>query len=330
MLLSACMRNRLPQAPTHPEDDPGFSAPEVVRPRGVDSDPPAALRLLSGDIIRLTTVSAKTEVYEDLIVDAMGQLHVPLGGDVQVGGKTLSEAEQAVEKALRRYDRFVRVNLVITLLDGHMATVVGAATKPGRFKVSPGMRLADLLALAGGPATAQADLIPTLLGNLDLARLVRGNETVPVSLQLARRGDPRHNVRVQPGDQLFIPPVTDELIMVLGEVRKPQPIAYRDGLRLTEVLARAGSVITARGDRKDIRIIRGPLDEPRVYTTSMKALSAGDSKDVLLVPGDIVYVSRAWYASTGDVLNALSPLISLANSFCDSCCCRCHRRPIDA
>jgi polysaccharide export outer membrane protein len=195
-----------------------------------------------------------------------------------------------------------------------MATVVGAAQNPGRFKDSPGMRLADLLALAGGPALAQADLIPTLLGNLDLARLVRGDETVPVSLQLARRGDPRHNVRVQPGDQLFIPPVTDELIMVLGEVGKPQPVAYREGLRLTEVLARAGSVNTARGDRKDIRIIRGPLDEPRVYTTSVKALSAGDSKDILLVPGDIIYVSRAWYASTGDVLNALSPLLSLANA----------------
>ena len=138
MLLSACMRNRLPQAPTHPEDDPGFSAPEVVKPRGVDSDPPAALRLLSGDIIRLTTVSAKTEVYDGLIVDAMGQLHVPLGGDVQVGGMTLSQAEQAVEKALRRYDRFVRVNLVITMLDGHMATVVGAATNPRPIQSFPG------------------------------------------------------------------------------------------------------------------------------------------------------------------------------------------------
>ncbi len=102
--------------------------------------------------------------------------------------------------------------------------------------------------------------------------------------------------------------------MVLGEVARPQPVAYREGLRLTEVLARAGSVNTQRGDRKDIRIIRGPLDAPRVYTTSMKALSAGDSKDILLVPGDIVYVSRAWYASTGDVLNALSPLLSLANA----------------
>jgi len=121
-------------------------------------------------------------------------------------------------------------------------------------------------------------------------------------------------LRIRPGDQLYIPPVTDQLIMVLGEVGQPQPVAFRQGLRLSEVLARAGGVNTARGDRKDIRIVRGPLTEPRVYTTNLKSLTMGDATDVELAPGDIVYVSRAWYASTSDVLNALSPLLSLANA----------------
>lgn len=313
-LLSACVRGRLPQAPTRPGDDPAFAAPEPVRLPGLASDPPAALTLLPGDVVELTAVSAKTEVYKGLIVDELGQLHVPLGGDVQVGGMTLSQAEAEVEKALRRYDRFVRVNLVISQLDGHMAVVVGAATKPGRYRVVPGMRLADLLAQAGGPATGESQFLPTLLGNIELARLVRNSEAVPVSVQLARQGDPRHNVRIRPGDQLYIPPVTDQLIMVLGEVGQPQPVAFREGLRLSEVLARAGGVNTARGDRKDIRIVRGPLTEPRVYTTNLKLLSMGDATDVELAPGDIVYVSRAWYASTSDVLNALSPLLSLANA----------------
>ena len=313
-LLSACMRNRLPAAPTVPTDDPAFAAPEKVQLPGLESDPPEALQLLPGDVVKLTTVSAKTEEYEGLIVDAKGQLHVPLGGDVQVGGLSLSEAEKQVEKALRRYDRFVRVNLIISSLDGHMAVVVGAAERPGRFQVTPGMRLADLLAEAGGPKTGLSREVPTLLGNIDLARLVRGDETVPVSVSLARKGDPKHNVRIRPGDQLYIPPVTEQLIMVLGEVGTPQPLAYREGLRLSEALAISGGVDNARGDRKDIRIVRGPLTEPRVYTTNLKALAAGKASDVVLVPGDIIYVSRAWYASAADVLNALSPILSLANS----------------
>ena len=86
------------------------------------------------------------------------------------------------------------------------------------------------------------------------------------------------------------------------------------GIRLTEVLARAGGIVSERGDRKDIRIIRGSLREPQVYTTNLKALMGGKATDVVLAPGDIVYVTKAWYASTADVLNALSPILSLANS----------------
>ena len=297
-----------------PGDDPAFSAPERIIPQGLEIDPPEALTLLPGDVIQLTTVSAKTQVLDGLIVDALGQLHVPLAGDIQVGGKTLTQAEKAVEVGLRRYDRFVRANLIITEFDGHTAAVVGAVKTPGRFEARPGMRLADLLALAGGAATAEVHRVPTLLGSLELARLVRDGETVPVSVLLARQGDPKHNIRVRPGDQLYVPPVTDQMIMVLGEVAIPQPTAYRTGIRLSEVLARAGGIVSERGDRKDIRIIRGSLREPQVYTTNLKALMGGKATDVVLAPGDIVYVTKAWYASTADVLNALSPVLSLANS----------------
>jgi polysaccharide export outer membrane protein len=313
-LVTACQRNRYTPAPTVPGDDPSFAAPERIHPRGFESDPPEALQLLPGDVIQLTTVSAKTETFEGLIVDALGQLHVPLAGDVQVGGKTLAQAETAVEKGLRRYDRFVRANLIISTPAGHSASVLGQATNPGQYQVRPGMRLADLVADAGGAARATVHQVPTLIGNLDLARLVRDGETVPVSIPLAIQGQPKHNIRVRAGDQLYIPPVTSEIIMVLGEVGQPQPMAYREGIRLTEVLARAGGVIGPRGDRKDIRIVRGPLTEPRVYTANLKALMSGNATDVELIPGDIVYVTKAWYASTADVLNSLAPVLALANS----------------
>jgi len=314
-LVTACARNRYNQAPTTPRDDPAFSAPEAVVPRGLEDDPPEALELLPGDVVQLTTVSAKTQIFDGLIVDAMGQLHVPLAGDIQVGGKTLSEAETAVERGLRRYDRFVRANLIITKLEGHSAAVVGAVTTPGRVQVNPGMRLADLIAQAGGAERAISKDLPTLVGDLELARLVRDGETVPVSLPLAMQGDPKHNIRVRAGDQLYVPPVTSRIIMVLGDVNNQQPIAYRHGIRLTEALARAGGIDTSRADRKDIRIVRGPLNEPRVYTTNLKALTSGKGTDIELAPGDIVYVTKAWYASTADVLNSLSQVLALANSF---------------
>jgi polysaccharide export outer membrane protein len=313
-LVAGCARNRYPTAPTVPTDDPSFAAPERIRPRGLDSDPAQALTLLPGDVVQLTTVSAKEQIYLGLIVDALGQLHVPLAGDVKVGGMPLSKAERAVERGLRQYDRFARANLIITQLNGHSASVVGQATNPGRYTVHPGMRLGDLVALAGGAKLARSQEIPTLVGNLDLARLVRNGETVPVSVPLAMKGDLKHNVRVHPGDQLYIPPITAEIIIVLGDVGTPQPMAYREGIRLTEVLARAGGNDTVRADRKDVRIIRGPLREPRIYTANLKALTTGKATDVEMLPGDIVYLTKNWYTSAADVLNAMAPIIALSQS----------------
>ena len=100
-LLSACARNRYNQAPTTPSDDPAFSAPEAVVLRGLESDPPEPLALLPGDVVQLTTVSAKTQVFDGLIVDALGQLHVPLAGDIQVGGKTLALEGPSTVRSLR-------------------------------------------------------------------------------------------------------------------------------------------------------------------------------------------------------------------------------------
>ncbi|MGB8332122.1 MAG: SLBB domain-containing protein, partial [Polyangiales bacterium] len=151
--------------------------------------------------------------------------------------------------------------------------------------------------------------------DMDLARLVRNGKTLPVNLPLAVQGDPKHNIRVHAGDQLYVPPVTGRLIMVLGEVNRQQPIAYRAGIRLTEALAHAGGIVMSRADRHDIRVIRGPLTEPRVYTTNLKSLTSGEATDVELAPGDIVFVTKSWYASTADVLDSLSTVIALVNSF---------------
>lgn len=313
LAVSACAANRYPGAPTLPSDDPAFAAPEEVVMPGLENDPAKALKLMPGDVVELTTVSAQTTKYPGLIVDALGHLHVPLAGDVAVGDKTLTEAEAAIEKGLRRYDRFARANVIITRPEGHTATVLGAVSNPGSVAVLPGMRVADLLAKAGGPLTAATTQAVSLLGNLDLARLVRDGETVPVSISMAIEGNPKHNVRVYSGDQLYVPPGTEMLIMVIGQVRAPQPVGYRRGMRLTEVIARVGG-ITDRGDNNDVRIIRGPLMEPRMYTATIKDLANGEATDVVMAPGDIVYVTKTWYAKTSDVLNAMAPLISLANS----------------
>jgi polysaccharide export outer membrane protein len=285
-----------------------------VVPDGLAEDRAEPLRLLPGDEVTLQTVSAETTDYTGLLIDELGILHVPLAGDVEIGGLTLAEAEQRVQTALRRYDTVVVVNLFLTDPNGHRATVLGAVEAPGRVAIAPGTRLADLIALAGGPLKETESLESHLLSDLHGARLLRGNEAVPVSLPLAMQGHPRHNVRIRAGDHLYIPPARGQRLSILGEVNSPSVIPHRSGIRLLEALAMAGG-ITFDGDRADVRVIRGPLREPQVYTTDTVDIVNGRAPNIELAPGDIVFVTEHWIASVGEVLNRLSPLLSTATAF---------------
>ena len=46
----------------------------------------------------------------------------------------------------------------------------------------------------------------------------------------------------------------------------------------------------------------------------MRDLVDAKATDVELVPGDIVYVTESWLASTAQVLEAIAPLLSLAEA----------------
>lgn len=305
--LAGCLG--LPPTPAHPTDDESFTAPESAVPAGLEQDEAQPLRVLPGDVLTLHAVSMETTAYPGLVVDEMGMLHLPLAGDVQVGGLTLGEAEQRAQEALRRFDTVVVANLFISDPAGHRATVVGAVVTPGRVQVPPGTRLADLLALAGGPVTEVSNGEQAILADLDAARLVRNQEVLPVSLRLALAADPRHNVRIRPGDHLYIPQARGQRVSVLGEVHEPAVVPYREGVRLLEALAMAGGV-TINGDRADIRVIRGSFREPMVYTTSMVDIVNGRAHDVVLAPGDIVFVTEHWIASVGEVLDRLGPVLT--------------------
>lgn len=303
---------RLPAAPTTPSDDPNFSPPQVIALPGVDpaQDPPEPLKLVPGDVITVRAFSTEILEYGGLIVDEEGAVQVPLAGRVPVGGLSLPDAERRLQEALRSLDRIVRVSVTLSGSGGHRATILGAIGSPGRVDVEPGARLADVLALAGGPLTTEIAGQVLLLADLEGARLVRNGQEVPVSLALALRGDARHNVRIRPGDHVYVPAVRGNTITMLGELRGPTVLPFREGMRLTQALALAGG-LTSEGDRSDIHIVRGSLREPRVYRASLRAVVDGRATDVELAPGDIVYVTQEWTANVGEVLARISPLLSL-------------------
>jgi polysaccharide export outer membrane protein len=307
LLLFGCAPS-LPAAPAEVQSE--FVPARVEPPAGVEDDPPAPFALLPGDAVVFRTLSVRP-LEAGAVVDPAGRLHVPLAGAVEVGGYTLPEAEAALERALEPYDRHARVTLVVSEPRGHRATVAGAVEDPGAFVLEGDVRISGLLALAGGPRTGAEEVELVELADLDGARLVRDGVALPISVSLAATGHVRHDVRVRPGDLLYVPAARGRQVIVLGDVERPRTVPFRAGLRLSEALARAGGP-NDDADEADVRVIRGPLSGPAVYRASLAGLVRGDATDVELAPGDVVYVTTEWLASVGEVLQRLSPLLGVA------------------
>jgi polysaccharide export outer membrane protein len=132
-----------------------------------------------------------------------GHITMPLVDDLQAIGKTPSELERDMEKALGKYIRDPVVTVVVTNFVGpaqEQIRVVGEAAKPQVLPYRRNLTVLDVMIAVGG-LTDFAD------GNS--ARIVRsaeGGKLYSVRLRdLVKRGDISANVEMQPGDIVIIP-----------------------------------------------------------------------------------------------------------------------------
>lgn len=309
LALSAC-RSHLMPVPTTPSEDPAFTPEAVPAPAGMEPTPPSPFRLQPGDVLALRTISPAPLEVPRLSVDDAGLLHAPLAGAVPVAEASLLEAETRLQERLRRYDRFGIVSLALVEPAGHRASVLGAISKPGTYILGGVTRVSDLLAMAGGARSTDGGAEVVELADLEAARLLRDGEPLPISIPHALTGDPRHNVPVAPRDVLFVPALQGATVRVLGEVKGPRLVSWRQGLRLSEALALAQGP-TLDADMTDVRVVRGPLSAPRIYQARFADLLQGRATDVELARGDIVFVTKHWFASATEVLHRLIPLLAV-------------------
>lgn len=308
-ITSSC--RSIPPAPAFPEENEAFTTSEMEAKTGLADDTPPRRIILPGDMIRLRILSSEPYDAADLWVDALGLVHLPTGADVDVAGLEPREAEARIEHAIHKLDRYARAGVDIQSFGGHRVILSGAVDKPGSYEARPGMRIADMVAASGGLRVIVGGTEIAEVADVESGRILREGKALPVRLDLALVGDPAHNVYVRPGDIIYIPWASSRIIPVLGDVRAARNVPFHRGMRLTEALAAAGGA-TRTADTADIRIVRGPLSNAKVYRADLNAVISGKTADVVLAPGDVVFVTEHWFATTTDVLNRLTPLLAAA------------------
>lgn len=170
--------------------------------------------------------------------------------------------------------------------------VVGEVAQPHALPYVEGMTFLDAYLGAGG-GTAAADL-----KNARIARLRANGETteIPVDIdELIKRGALEKNIVIAPGDIVIVPfKRPEERILVVGEVKTPRTIAFREGLTLLDAFVEAGGG-TEYADLGAVKVVRSMVDgkKQELGADLARMLKKADlSKNIPLAPGDIVMVPR--------------------------------------
>ncbi len=226
-----------------------------------------------------------------------GKINLPDIEPVNIDGLSIEAARSKLQD--RYAEEISDVDVFISYRDRLVRRVeLTGMVKVPNIPVDGKMRLFELLSLAGVPTTA----------NLFRSYVVRDGELLRVDLnRLVRKGDMSHNIVMHGGDKVFIASAEASNVMLMGEVGKPQAVPVPRGyISLREAIVLAGG-IPFGGDRNHIQVLRGNLVRPKVYRLSWDHIINLPNKSLLLMPGDVVYVSTKPLTEWNRFINSVLP-----------------------
>lgn len=256
----------------------------ATTPATATAPPPAAAqeyRLGPGDTVRISVFQNPELALEARITEA-GIVSYPLLGPIRIGGQTVTAAEKQIADGLRsgNFVKQPQVAIVVTQVRGNQASVLGMVNRPGRYPIEvAGMRLSELLALAGGASATGADSV-VVTGQRN-GQAFRTEVDLP---SLFAAGGRDKDLVIQNGDAVWVD--RQPQVYIYGEVQRPGPMRLERGMTLLQALATGGG-LTQRGTERGIRVYR----------------RGGDGKLQLLEPGmddrmrdgDVVYVRESLF-----------------------------------
>lgn len=175
-----------------------FANPQTFR---VDSSAPVPGNHIigQGDEIKLQ-IWGGVEYAGSLTVDRNGQVHIPQVGTFLIAGTPAAQVEQVLRREIGKNFTNFQLSTSMGKLEGIQIYVVGQARKPGSYTLSSLSTLANALFASGGPS-AQGSM-----RHIQLKR--RGQLVTTLDLyEFISQGDKNHDVTLQAGDVIVIPPV---------------------------------------------------------------------------------------------------------------------------
>lgn len=226
-----------------------------------------------------------------------GKVYFHLLPGLPVWGLTLAEVKTRLEEELSTYLHEPQVAVTLRKVESRRVWVMGRVSTPGIYALEGPMTLIEAVTKAGGLFTSRLSGTTEELADLHHSFLVRRGQYLPVDFQrLIREGDASQNIYLEPDDFIYLPSALSTEVYVLGAVRRPSSVAFKDQVTLVSAMAHAGGPIENAWLR-GVAIIRGSLSTPSIAVVDYRDVVRGRMPDVPLQPRDIVYVPLSPYRS---------------------------------
>ncbi len=248
-----------------------------------------------GDVFEIEVIGdASTRAMAKVGPD--GKVYYNLLPGLDVWGLTLAEAKATLDKELAKYFTQPQVTLTLRAVESKRIWLLGRFNAPGIYPIATPMTLLEAVSLAGGASASQGVGSTTVeLADLRHGFVLRQGQLLPVDFyRLIQEGDMAQNIYLLPDDFVYLPSSLSQEIYVLGGVRGPRSVPYRDTMTLTYAMASGGGPVPD-AYLSHVAVVRGSLSQPSIAIIDYRAVLAGKATDVLLEPRDIVYVPLTPY-----------------------------------
>lgn len=231
-----------------------------------------------GDELSIQLYGSRDDTLE-LVVDREGVIELPSVGPLHVVGQNFMQIKALIAEKIHQNIIGASVSVSMGRLRSMRVFVLGDVNQPGSYLVSGLSTISNALFVSGGVSKK---------GSLRRVMLKRGGKNV-AELDLydfLLKGDSRHDVRLQPGDVVFVPPIGN-VIGIAGEVVRPGIYELKQGhsYHTADVLELAGGRL-ATADNRHVQV-------DRISTGGVSSLidiNLSVKKDFAVMNGDLMLV----------------------------------------
>jgi polysaccharide biosynthesis/export protein len=207
-------------------------------------------RLGPGDIVRIQVFQNADLTVEARLSEA-GVISYPLLGAVRLAGLSATQAEQLLATRLRdgKFVQNPQVTVNVMTFRSQQVSLLGNVNKPGRYPLeTTGMRLSEMLSLAGGVSPTGADEVVLVT--------VRDGRPTRLEIDIVdmfASGDLEKDPTMQAGDVVYVNRAPNYFIY--GQVTRPGMYTLERGMTLAQAIAKGGG-LTLRGTDRGVRVHR--------------------------------------------------------------------------